>query len=72
VGPESSDKILTIGQEFAKKKDFFPSRDFENALDFGRLKTLNSGTLFAIIQFLLAHSDWGIEETSGELANKER
>ena len=40
-----------------QKIDFFPSTDSENSLDFSRLKTSNSGTVFAFIQFLLTHSD---------------
>jgi len=48
---------LTIGQEFAKKDDFFSSREFETSFDFNILENYISGTLFAFIQFLLAHSD---------------
>jgi hypothetical protein len=36
---EFSDKFLTIGQEFAKKNDFFPSGDFDNSIDFSWLET---------------------------------
>jgi len=54
---ESSGNILTIGQEFANKMTFFQSTGSDNSLDFNRLKTSSSGTLFAFIQFLLAHID---------------
>jgi hypothetical protein len=67
-----ADNILTIGQEFTIKMIFSQSGDFKNSLDFSRLKTSSSGTLFAFIQFLLAHIGWEMKETSEKLANKER
>jgi hypothetical protein len=57
---------LTVGQEFAKKNDFSPSRDFRNSFEFSKLETHISGTLFAFIKILLGHR---MKETSEELAN---
>ncbi len=67
---ESSGKILTIGQEFAKKIAFPKKMGFQKSFDFSRLEISSPGTLFAFIQFQLTHSDREMEETSEELANR--
>jgi len=55
-GPEVFWQYLDNWSGIYQKNDFFPGTDSESSLDFSRLKTSTSGTVFAFIQFLLAHS----------------